>query len=122
MRLRHAVLAAAAAFSPLLVVACGDDDGDDAGSATTIGAVTIPATLEPQIVISGFAFKVSPAPAGTITIRNDDSTAHTVTADDGSFSVSVEGGETATIEIAAAGSYAFHCNFHSSMTGTLVVA
>ena len=123
MRVRYTLIVVAAAGS-LLAAACGGDDGGKDSGATTIAAVTLPAvvTAEPNIVIKGFAFTVTPAKAGTITIRNDDSSPHTVTADDGAFSVQVDPGKTATIDVAAAGNYAFHCNFHSSMKATLVVA
>jgi len=46
---------------------------------------------------------------------------HTVTADDGAFDVSVAGGSGASITVDTPGSYPFHCNIHSSMTGTLII-
>ena len=76
------------------------------------------------ITIKGFAF-TAPAvtPGATITVKNEDGTTHTVTSDDGSsFNVMVDGGGTATFTAPTkAGSYAFHCNIHHSMTGTLTV-
>ena len=46
----------------------------------------------------------------------------TVTADDGSFNISIGPGKTATFTApSAAGDYKFHCNIHSQMTGTLTV-
>jgi plastocyanin len=54
---------------------------------------------------------------------NMDGEAHTVTSDqDGSFAVPVPAGTTVMFTApAAAGSYAFHCEYHSDMHGTLVV-
>jgi plastocyanin len=68
-------------------------------------------------------FTVGSAKAGdTITVTNNDSVTHTVTSDDGSsFSVSINGGKTATFTAPAAGSYKFHCKIHSNMHGTLTV-
>jgi plastocyanin len=96
------------------IAACGDDSGSKSGT-------TAPAAAPAAIVISGSTFTVNAAKAGTITVRNDDSFDHTVTADDGSFDVVVPGGSTKTIEVAKAGSYPFHCHIHSSMKATLVV-
>jgi len=79
-----------------------------------------------MITISGFAYSTPPrvAPGAMITVKNQDSVEHTVTADSsGGFSVSVPAGGTATFAApAAAGSYAFHCTIHPSMHGTLVVS
>jgi plastocyanin len=88
------------------------------GSSTTASAQ---ASTTPAITIKGFAFTVTPAKTGTITIKNDDTTKHTVTADDGSFDVDVPAGGTATIDVPKAGSYPFHCKIHPSMKATLVV-
>jgi plastocyanin len=110
-----------------VLAACGDDDDNGNGSdGTSVQSTTADtggeSTAEAAIVISGNAFTVNPATAGTITVRNEDSTAHTVTADDGSFDVTIEANSTAEFEVATAGTYAFHCNIHPSMTGELVVS
>ena len=63
-------------------------------------------------------------PAGaTITVKNMDSQNHTVTSDDGtSFDVIVQGGGSTTFTApATAGSYPYHCTYHSNMHGTLDV-
>jgi plastocyanin len=58
----------------------------------------------------------------TVTWTNDDNVAHTVTADDDSFdSGPLSPGSTETVTFASAGTYAYHCTIHSSMTGTIVV-
>ena len=70
-------------------------------------------------------FRYSPDPivvkAGdTITVTNDDGTAHTLTADDGSFDTgNLAGGAEKTITVAAPGSYAYHCDIHNYMTGKI---
>jgi len=86
--------------------------GDDAAGA---GA---------EIVISGFAFSEDlTVPVGTtVVIRNEDSAPHTFTADDGSFdSGSIDGGGTFEFTFTEAGTFAFHCNVHPAMTGTITV-
>ncbi len=57
-------------------------------------------------------------------ITNNDAEAHTVTADSGkAFDVTIQPGHTASLTApAAAGSYKFHCAFHSNMHGTLTVS
>ena len=106
--------------------ACGSSGpGGSAASdaATTEAAAPAAAAGGGGITINDFAFSAGTGTAGQpITITNDDGPTHTVTADDGSFDAKVAGGKTGTITVAAAGTYAFHCNIHSSMKGTLTVA
>lgn len=77
------------------------------------------------ITIKDFAYSgpSSVAPGSTITVMNEDDVAHTVTADEGSaFDVNVPPGESAMLTAPGkAGSYAFHCTYHSNMHGTLAV-
>jgi plastocyanin len=58
-----------------------------------------------------------------VAVTNDDSTAHTFTADDGkSFDTgTLDPGSSKTVSVSKPGSYAYHCNIHSFMKGTLVV-
>ncbi|HEY5012445.1 MAG TPA: cupredoxin domain-containing protein, partial [Acidimicrobiia bacterium] len=75
------------------------------------------------ITIANFSFTAGSVAAGsTVTVTNNDSPTHTVTADDGSFDVTVNPGKTATFTAPAkAGTYKFHCKIHSTMHGTLTV-
>ena len=61
-------------------------------------------------------------PVGTtVTWKFDDSTQHTVTADDKSFSSRpTAGGQTFTHTFTTAGTVAYHCSIHPFMTGTIV--
>jgi plastocyanin len=63
------------------------------------------------------------APGAEVTVTNDDSEAHTVTADSGSaFDVKVDPGASATFTAPSKpGTYAYHCTYHSNMHGTLRV-
>ncbi len=121
--------AAAEATSPPAATTAGGR-GDYGPSETEAAA---PATEAPagdeaapgaEIVISGFAFSDDiTVPVGTtVIVRNDDSAPHTWTADDGAFdSGSIDGGDTFEFTVTEVGAFAFHCNFHPSMTGTSTV-
>ena len=78
-----------------------------------------------DITISGTAFSdVKPVKAGaTVTVKNEDGFAHTVTADNGAFNTNnIDGDKTVTFTAPSTpGTYKFHCNIHSSMHGTLTV-
>jgi plastocyanin len=57
----------------------------------------------------------------TVTFVNQDSTKHTVTANDGSFdSTDIAPGASWTHTFAA-GTYAYHCSYHTWMKGTITV-
>jgi plastocyanin len=116
----------------LLLVACGP-------SATPV-ATSAPATQPPAVAtqppgaVSGNTVEVKIAdfsfdPA-TITIKigtnikwtNMDSEAHTVTADDNSWtSVRLNQSDTYTHTFDQAGTYPYHCGLHSSMQATVIV-
>ena len=58
-----------------------------------------------------------------MTWTNDDSIPHTVTADDSSFDSSgLVQGKTFSFTFDKAGTFAYHCSIHTTMTGTVVVA
>lgn len=89
---------------------------------TSTGSATAAAVT---IRIKDFAYQ-GPAsvPAGAmVTVMNMDSEAHTVTADEGStFDVNIKPGQSATFKAPdKAGTYAYHCTFHSNMHGMLVI-
>ncbi len=77
------------------------------------------------IVIKGYKYTTpaSVAPGAMVTVRNDDDTAHTVTADSGgAFDVNIDAHKSATFKAPAdAGSYKFKCTYHPYMHGTLTV-
>jgi plastocyanin len=119
-----------AAGSVLGAAGCGDDDADEVSSGTTgspaddDGGSGEDGGEAGTIVALDFELSSTTVAAGSeVTFRNDDSTAHTVTADDGAFDTgSVPAGETATFTAPSEpGEVAFHCEIHPSMTGTLTV-
>jgi plastocyanin len=81
------------------------------------GAATI------TIANMSFGEPITVSPGAQITIKNDDSAEHSVTSDTaGKFDVDVEGKEQGTLTAPTEpGEYAFHCTYHPSMHGTLIV-
>lgn len=58
----------------------------------------------------------------TVTWTNNDYTTHTVTSNNGSFGSSdMKYGDSFSYTFGSAGTFAYHCIYHSSMTGTIVV-
>jgi plastocyanin len=54
---------------------------------------------------------------------NEDGATHTVTADDGAFdSGNLAAGKAFSFTFDKAGTFAYHCNIHQSMTGTVTVS
>lgn len=79
-----------------------------------------------QITISNFAYSPSPmtvAKGTTVTWKNNDATQHTATADDGSFDTGVINANATSggVTLNTAGTFTYHCNFHSTMHGTITV-
>ncbi len=119
----------ALAAGALLFAACGDDDdaaapADDAptetGGEAPSGGASGPVTIvdfeyDPVDITVGAGEEVS--------FTNEDSTAHTATASDGSFNTdSIAGGEDGSATAPdEPGEYPFICSFHPFMKGTLIV-
>ena len=63
------------------------------------------------------------APGGTVTWTNGDDRAHTATADDGSFDTgSLGAGASSTKPFPNEGTFAYFCEIHPDMTGTVTVS
>jgi plastocyanin len=84
------------------------------------GATVASARLE----IADFRFgEITARAGGAIELVNRDGAEHTVTADDGAFDVSIDGGASGSFTAPAApGTYTFFCALHPQMQGTLTVA
>lgn len=113
----------------VLVLAAAAGCGSDSSSSSGGGAGSAAGGGTPVAVSAqNFAFSPNPAsiPAGgtlTVTFTNKDTAEHSLTFDDGSQSVDVEGGKSGSFTFTApsSGSIAFHCKYHSSMHGALTV-
>jgi len=88
----------------------------------TAGAST-PRAKSGAVTIKGFAFspKTLQVKAGSkVKVTNKDGTTHTFTANKGAFDTGdIDGGSSATVTVKKPGTYAYHCNIHSSMKGTI---
>jgi predicted lipoprotein with Yx(FWY)xxD motif/plastocyanin len=88
-------------------------------------ATAAPAAAATAVTIANFAFdapSITIAVGASVTWTNNDSVAHTVTADDGSFdSGNLDSGKTFSFTFTKAGTYTYHCAIHPNMTGTIVV-
>lgn len=83
------------------------------------------ATASNAATIKGFSFQpeVLKVKVGAkVTWTNDDTVAHTVTADTDSFaSGNVQPGGSFSFTFTRPGTYAYHCSIHPSMHGSVVV-
>jgi len=84
-----------------------------------------PKTSSVEVLLDQFAFspEIIKISAGTVVIwKNKDSTGHTITAEDGSFSSGTmnEGGEF-KVRFIRPGTYSYTCDMHSFMSGKIVV-
>jgi plastocyanin len=78
----------------------------------------------PTLVIKDFSFTAVVAkPGANVAITNRDGDAHTVSASNGSFDVTVKGKAQAAVTAPIKpGTYAFVCNIHPTMRGQLTVS
>ncbi|WP_167133618.1 cupredoxin domain-containing protein [Arthrobacter sedimenti] len=95
-----------------------------AGTGMSESAEAAPAE-EAMITITDFEYKMpdSIAPGAEVTVTNEDTAPHTVTADGkGEFNVEVGPGETVTFTAPEeAGEYPVICTYHPKMSATLVI-
>jgi plastocyanin len=116
----------------IILVACGSSATPTPKQAST----SIPSTQAPisstavsgskvDITISGFKFDpdtVTVTIGTTVTWTNQDTTAHTVVADDGSWkSDSLAKGANFSFTFDKAGTYTYICSIHPTMKGTVIV-
>jgi plastocyanin len=117
------------AGTALLLAGCGGGSGSASGaSATPSGSSSQTTSAGASTAVKISNFKFSPASltvkqGAGVTVTNEDSAAHTATADDGhSFDTGdLSQGATQTISVSKPGSYPYHCTIHPFMHGTLVV-
>jgi len=127
--------------SPLMIlslaalVACGGGGSDATGPGTTggsntggnnntggTGAVATTSVDMKNLAFTPSAIKV--ASGATVTWTNQDGTDHNVIFDGGAATSSgtvSAGAAKAVVMPTAAGTYAYHCGFHPTMTGTVQV-
>jgi plastocyanin len=111
----------------MLLASCGGKTSANGRTSPNGGSPTASSGASSNAVrISNFKFVPTSLTAkrgARVTVTNDDSAAHTATADDGhSFDTgSLNQGASQAISVAKPGRYAYHCTIHPFMHGTLVV-
>jgi len=121
-----------AGLCAVALVACGSSGSSGSSSSSGAASASSSSTSSSPdagstastITIKSFSFTTpdSVSPGATVTVDNQDGTAHTVTSDDGkSFDDQAAHGTSSFTAPTKPGSYPFHCTIHPSMHGTLVV-
>ena len=104
----------------LIVGGCsGSEESPEPSGAPQDGG---PADGVVTVTMAGLAFEpsaVTVSEGDSLTLRNEDATAHTFTMDYGSLDVSLEPGQQVEVTPEAGGG--FHCEIHPAMTGTLTL-
>jgi len=129
---RFGLFWAAMCLAAALATACGGSSNSTqaTGTATATAsgseATSAPASASAAtitIASMNYGDPVTVPPGAQIAIKNNDSVEHSVTSDTaGKFTVDVDGNEEGTLTAPSEpGEYAFHCKYHPSMHGTLIV-
>jgi plastocyanin len=107
------------------LVGCGSGSDEGSGSPTAQPQAAPSGSAPDTVDIHDFAFApdaLTVKPGATVTWKFDDSTDHTVVADDNSFASKAMGsGQIYEHTFPAAGSLAYHCSIHPFMKGTVTV-
>jgi plastocyanin len=115
--MRHALIAAL--LGAALLAGCGSDDE---GAAAPAGAASTT-----KIDIKDFKYSPTPATvkAGeTVTVPNEDDAPHTLTASSSKSdfdSGTIKGNATGSVTFTKPGTYAYFCEFHPYMKGSVTV-
>jgi plastocyanin len=114
------LLLATLVITPILVLACGDDDEEhvpEDGSSAEALTVDVTAT---DFAFDPTEISVQPGQAVTIALANSGEADHTFTIDELDFEIEAGGGESVEGTFTApTDSVRFYCRFHDEMTGTI---
>jgi plastocyanin len=134
-RRRGFTVLALLAIAALIAAGCGSSSNNNpSGSPTTTAPSTAASTTtaggtssgSTAATIQNFAFHPATTNAKAdqkVTWSNEDSTTHTVTADNGSFnSGNLSPGKSFSFTFAQAGTSKYHCSIHPFMHGTVSVS
>jgi plastocyanin len=109
----------------IIAAACNGTGSTAYSAPASTAATTTAATATNAAAIKGFAFQpdVLKVKVGAkVTWTNDDTVAHTVTADTNSFaSGNLQPAGSFSFTFTRPGTYAYHCSIHPSMHGSVVV-
>lgn len=112
-----------AATAGVFAFSLGGSSGAGAAAAPSAGSSSRPTNA---VVIKDFKFgppAITVRAGSTISFRNTDNAAHTVTSAQGAVfdTGGFEQGQTKTVTIARPGTYAYVCAFHPFMKGVITV-
>jgi plastocyanin len=125
MGLSPSLIKRVAALLPV-VVAVGLAGCGGGGDATTAAGAEAPSAGPRTVEITGFAFKpadLTVAEGTAVEFPNEDGSPHTATSEDsGAFDTgTIEPGKSAELTFDEAGTFAYYCQFHPFMKGTITV-
>jgi plastocyanin len=126
--MRRPVVVLALASVAFLPAGCSSSSSPSSSSGSTAPAASTAAAAPDTIIIQNFAFhpaSLTVQPGAKVTVTNEDSTTHTVTATGAkAFDTGdVAPGKTVTFTApTTAGAYAYICSIHQYMQGTLTVS
>jgi plastocyanin len=114
------------AATAMLIAGCGGGDSGSGSATASPSPSSSSGNGSTGVTISDFKFTPNPltVKAGArVTVTNNDSAPHTVTADDGqSFDTgTLDQGSSKTISVTKPGTYPYHCSIHAFMHGKLIV-
>jgi plastocyanin len=136
--LRALLLPIAAVLCALGLASCGSGgDSSSTEAEATTGGKASPASVPTEsesgekveravkVDIADFAYDPDPVrvqEGGKVIWMNEDAAPHTATADDGSFDTgTIEEGKIQSETFKQPGTYAYHCEIHPTMHGTVEV-
>ena len=113
-----------ALISAMLAMMSGCGNGYSSPSSYSSG--TPPPPPSPNtVVMANMSFSPSTLSVTrntTVTWKNDDGVTHTATSDASQWNTGdIVGGASKTITFTTAGTFTYHCTYHSMMTGTIIV-
>ena len=130
-------LVSALALSAFALAACGSSGDTTSETETEPTATTAPAEVPPasaegekleravKVEIANLEYSPDPVrvqAGGKVTWQNEDSVAHTATADDGSFDTGeIDEGKIKSETFKQPGTFTYHCEIHPQMHGTIEV-
>ena len=129
MTLRKILVATALSVTTLAAAACSGNSTTSASTTTSSGSgsgsnVTSSIVLNASILTST-AFSPNPVVVrvgDSVTWVNNDTTAHTSVANNGSWSSgNINPGASFRQTFSASGTFAYHCTIHPGMVGTVTV-
>ena len=123
MRIKAVLLPTAAAVVVLVVALALGGSRVTSSPSKASAAVLTGKTAKVKVYMYSFMPANLTVRVGTrITFTNHDQTAHTATALNGAFGTgTINPGQSKTIVVKRAGTFAYHCLFHAFMTGTIKV-